>query len=751
MVEQRQPPVALNRPMMRPKGIGQTAGTDALFTPKDIVGILRRHVLLIVFSTILGFLVGGVGWYLMMKYNPKYTAKTFIKVLSIRETDPTKIGGAAINKDIQYGYRASLAALIKEQSNLQKLIGRDKIQETKWFQSFGKNKSKRIAKAVKDLKKHLGAGAQRDGEFIIMSMTCGNDKESALIVNEMVDLFIASQSITKKGEVTAKLAALRSQMDSTQTELLYAKKMLDQIRKTTGFTDLEQRYGRDPFTAKLQDLEILQNESVQHIKQIQESIKIVEEQLTEPINEQIENQLEQDPIMRGLTQQLINMEANLAGKLVKFGENHRVVRQLQEVINETKIKKQIRKVKIAKQMRRANLMNLRDELTIFQASLEELEQLKMETEAKKKDLDLAKVRYQNQSDLKDEILERLNGLKEQIAKRTIMHEDPETPKVQKVGNAPVPLEVSSPLWYVYFPGGTMLGMMIGVGIAFLIELLNDLVRTPRDIGRYLHIPLLGIIPDASEDGQVKDLDLLHVVRQAPYSITSESYRRFRNNFKLSGSVESSKVFLISSCLAGDGKTSSAINLSTTLVAENKKVLLIDTNFWRPSLHGTFSKPEDLENNAEKEQEQSESGLSTLLSGLNTFQEVVKSTGIEGFDIIESGQLPSNPSELLCGSQMEHLLKQQRSEYDYIIVDGPPVLLVSDVKSLARLVDGTILVFNANKTRRGIALRTIRELREVNTVIVGCVLFAVKAMKGGYFQEQFKYYEEFHKPQLARSI
>jgi Mrp family chromosome partitioning ATPase len=87
----------------------------------------------------------------------------------------------------------------------------------------------------------------------------------------------------------------------------------------------------------------------------------------------------------------------------------------------------------------------------------------------------------------------------------------------------------------------------------------------------------------------------------------------------------------------------------------------------------------------------------------------------------------------------------------VIIDGPPILLVSDAKLLARLVDGTVLVFNAAATSRGAAQRTIRELREVNATIVGCVLFAVTAMKGGYFREQFKSYRKYQKLQLARSV
>ena len=306
-----------------------------------------------------------------------------------------------------------------------------------------------------------------------------------------------------------------------------------------------------------------------------------------------------------------------------------------------------------------------------------------------------------------------------------------------------------------------MGFMFGVGLAFLIELLNDLVRTPRDVARYLHIPLLGVIPDADEDEQAEDIDLCHVVRQAPYSIISESYRRLRANFKLSGAAESVKVLLVTSGSAGDGKTSVAVNFATTFIAENKKVLLIDANFWKPNLHAVFPKIEqpgendDSENGSQNDEpqmgDQSEFGLSTLLAGLCGYHEAIRPSGIEGLDIINAGLLPFNPTELLGGRQMEQLLKHQRQNYDYVIIDGPPVLLVSDAKLLARLVDATILVFNAAASRRGAAQRTIRELKAINATLAGCVLFAAKTLKGGYFQEQFRSYQEYQKLQLAHSI
>jgi capsular exopolysaccharide synthesis family protein len=289
--------------------------------------------------------------------------------------------------------------------------------------------------------------------------------------------------------------------------------------------------------------------------------------------------------------------------------------------------------------------------------------------------------------------------------------------------------------------------MLGIGLALLIELLNDLVRTPRDVGRHLHIKLLGMIPDISEDGQTNGLDPANIVIQAPYSILSESYRRLRTNLKLSAAADSSKVLLISSPMTADGKTSVAVNLAATFIAENKKVLLVDANLKRPGFAKIFSNGQpDVENDTNV----FDKGLSSLLAGQADAQEVIKANVIENLDIIYAGPVPSNPSELLGSDRMKKFIRNQQDKYDYIIIDGPPALLVSDTKVLTRIADATVLVFNAGTTRRGVALRTIRELREVDTKIIGCVLLAVKSMKGGYFREQFKSYREYQELQLAQA-
>jgi capsular exopolysaccharide synthesis family protein len=394
--------------------------------------------------------------------------------------------------------------------------------------------------------------------------------------------------------------------------------------------------------------------------------------------------------------------------LTKFGESHRNVRRTRELIDETRRKRELRKTEIAEQTRRANLENARDGLLVLQERFEQLEKLRQEAEAEKTELDLARVQYEERIKIKDERIAMLDSIKEQVEKLKMMHDDPETPKVQAVGFAPTPLEmVLSHQWWLWFPGGTILGLLLGVGLTFLVELANDLVRTPSDVARFLHIPLLGVIPDESEDSQVRGIELMSVVRKAPYSVISESYRRCRMNLQLSGAAESLKTLLVSSGSAGDGRTSVAVNLATTFVATDKKVLLIDANFRRPNLQKLFPKVEANDPKAEN----FDFGLSSVLMNQCGPKEAVRSSGIGGLDVIYCGPLPAHPAELLSSPRMEELLREQRKDYDHIIVDGPPVLLVSDAKVLAGFVDATILVFNAAATSRGAAQRTIREFRD----------------------------------------
>ncbi|MHC4264458.1 MAG: polysaccharide biosynthesis tyrosine autokinase [Planctomycetota bacterium] len=722
--------------------------TSALaLTPKDIIAIVRRHMFLIIFLTTIGFLAGGTSWYFLRKYAPKYTAHTLVEVLPQIDRDPMDFRGVLVNKDIQYGYRLSIASLMNQEGTLMELLNRDKVKETNWYIQLGESSSERLEGAYKELEKNLRMIPSREANYISVSMTCGNKSEAALIVNELIALFLNTHGATKKREASDKLAVYTTRRDKIQQELATSNKLLEQVRGSLprGYVDLETRNYREAAVLRFDNLQIQQDTLALEISQLQGVLSSLERQAIGPVSVQVSNLVERDPIVISLAQSKALLETALAGQLARLGEGHREVQQTQERIREVEIRREAREAEIAEQVRRSNLANAQDALTALLTRLEELNKRRAEAMKEKEDYDRARAVYEQRQKIRNERQTLLDSIKKQIEKQRLIAEDPETAKVRSVGPALEPRKISSPRWELHFPGGMFLGFLLGMGLSFAIELFNDLVRTPRDVSRHLHVPLLGIIPDSDEDGQISDIDLCHVVRQAPYSILSESFRRLRTNFELSNSQGQSKVLLLGCGMPGEGTTTVAVNLASVLAAGERKLLLIDANFRRPNLESVFSDKDQKEN-----MQQAHLGLGDLLTGKSTSQEVIVNSPVQNIDIIFAGTMPSNPSVLLGGARMKKFIEEQRTNYDYIIIDGPPILLVSDAKMLASLVDGVMLVFNADSTHRGAAQRTIRELRAVNAHIVGSVLCAVKSLKGGYFREQFKTYRQYQKAQLASS-
>ena len=711
-------------------------------TPKEIMGILRRHVLLIVLMAIGGLIAGGLSWFLLLRYNPQFTAIGYVEVLPPSRVDPTQLASQIPPKDILYQARMNKAILISQQSMLEDLLRRDAVRETSWFQRFNN-----ITEAIENLKKKLNVSAQRDSDYVTVAMTCGSPKEAQLIVNQLMELFYRNQETGASDDNSKKLSQLRLQQTALQGDLEIAEKAMSDLRSSAAESGIIMIGGKNEnethtITGKLNELTTERDKIEADIEQITANIGTLEELTKGPISIQTERAVETDPIMLSLGQQLNSLEAELARRLTRFGENHREVRQVRESIKRVREDKSARQLEIGEITRQANWRDAQDQLVFLKSRQAKLTTMRDEAEAKQKDLDAMRARYESLVKSRDERLEMLSSVKSLIEKVSTLLKDPDSPKVKIASMAPEPLEISSPRAIVYFGAGPFLGLLLGIALAFMLELLNDLVRTPSDVNKYLRVSLLGMIPDAGEDDLADGVDMVNVVRQAPYSIISECYRRFRTNIRLSGTSDSLKSILVTSGSQNEGKTAAAVNLAVTLVAEDKKVVFIDTNFRRPMSMQLFP--------IDSSHEYAAAGLSGYLTGKANIGNVIRPAGLEGMDVIDCGPAPVNPTELLGSSRMRILLDELRKKYDHIILDGAPVLLVSDSKMLATIADSTVVVFNAAITKRGAAQRTLRELNECNANIIGCALVGVKALKGGYFQEMFESYREYTRTQMAQN-
>ena len=282
----------------------------------------------------------------------------------------------------------------------------------------------------------------------------------------------------------------------------------------------------------------------------------------------------------------------------------------------------------------------------------------------------------------------------------------------------------------------ILGSMSGIGLAFLLEGLDNTVRTTEQAQMISGLPSLGMIPLGSksnrEDANPKRLALaaskeaVELVSQArPHSQMAESYRALRTSLLLSNLGAPPRVIMVTSALPQEGKSTTSINTAVVLAQKGVQVLLIDADLRRPSIHKTLGMGP-------------RSGLSNVLTGSTTLQQAIAvSTVLPNLHILPAGTPPPNPAELLASANMKEVLDELREKYDHIVVDTPPTLSVTDAVVLSPRADAIVLVIRSGQTTKQ-SLRRARDiLMQVNARVSGVLLNAVDLSSPDYY-----YYYEY---------
>lgn len=273
-----------------------------------------------------------------------------------------------------------------------------------------------------------------------------------------------------------------------------------------------------------------------------------------------------------------------------------------------------------------------------------------------------------------------------------------------------------------------IGLTLAVGGAFLIEYLDDTIKSVEEASRVTGLSVLGAI--AAIEGKNGE-DRLITAHQ-PLSPISEAYRALRTNIQFSSIDRPLRSVMVSSPAPSEGKSLTLANLAVVLAQSGLKVIAVDTDLRRPVLHRIF----DVEN---------EVGLSDVIIHPNPgVVEHLRPTEVENLWLLPSGTLPPNPAELLGSQRMQEIIEELKANADIVLFDSPPTLLVTDAAVLGAHVDGVILVNDAGRTRRPMAQRAAEELRRVRIPLLGLVVNRLSSSKSGYYYYQYynyKYYRQ----------
>jgi non-specific protein-tyrosine kinase len=268
----------------------------------------------------------------------------------------------------------------------------------------------------------------------------------------------------------------------------------------------------------------------------------------------------------------------------------------------------------------------------------------------------------------------------------------------------------------------VLGFLLGLGIAFLLEALDNTLRTPEDVSGQLGLPVLGVIADSHFAN-----DRPAVIAE-PRSPVAEAFRTLRTNLQFASVDVPLRTILVTSPSPGEGKSTIAANLATVIAQGGKRVVILDADMRRPTVHQIF----DVKN---------ENGLTDLvLNGNHNPGHQTQQTTVEGLTVLTSGELPPNPVELLGSEKMSALIEAISRQADVVVIDSPPVLMVTDSSVLAQRVDGVLLVIRQGETNLEIARQSLEQLQRVGANVVGAVLNGVKFGRSSYYYHYKDYYQ-----------
>jgi capsular exopolysaccharide synthesis family protein len=714
-----------------PGGALGALGAQAQTGGTDVWRVIRANlwwmlIVVLVFAPITGW---GINWVLARKF-PRYTARGIIEVQD--RVDPGQIvkGGFSPNSDV-----ATIALEIRTQAKklqaeslLIKVLQNpnSEIRKTRWFRQFNND----IARAKADFEDKLSVVPLSDTKLVSIEFTDMIPQDCRDIVYDLVATHLEEQR-----QLQTLTLLDRTQMLNTV-----------RIKVESRMKDLE---------GEMRELQIRLNIDGGSIGKV--GIKEIE--LSRLVSERIEAEMKAtkarsnyegmfNAMQNGQDPAIIDM---LAYKNSPFLMNEEFyIKAMQEEVEDMKVQfgeenpryKAFRdKTERKKKAFDESLNSARAKARI--ALLEELKQdfdeaqtrydaLQKKVENMKNDLgelSNAMVKYLNMEQEQKGLREQQKTVKENIENVMALQASQGAARVVWANMPEIPRNRSFPKLPIVMGMTIMLGLALSLGVAFLREALDQSIRTPRDIAKVGQIGLLGVIPNDADDPQSAGARLPVVIFDAPHSVMADSFRQVRTKLQHTASLDTMRSIMVTSPSPGDGKTTVACNLAAGLALNGRRILLVDANFRRPEVNKVFG----LSN---------EQGFSDVLNAVAAFDEVIQETQVPNLAVMSAGPKPMNPTELFESQLLVDFIERALEEFDHVIFDTGPLMVVAEAQAMAPRVDGVISVVRAKTNNRGLLQRMRDDLRRVKAEHLGVVLNAVASQRGGYYRRNIQTYYDY---------
>ena len=414
-----------------------------------------------------------------------------------------------------------------------------------------------------------------------------------------------------------------------------------------------------------------------------------------------------------LIRELHTGQQTLANLSVDLGDEHPRIKGLKVVVAtlEGQIDDRIRGILAGLELR---VNSTKAQVEQLQSDVADAKKRESDMREKGREYFDAKRKLSNTTRIRDTILLRVMQEEVDLAL-------PKESTVEITDDADLPIKAVRPNIPLNIALGVVVGLVLGVGLAFFIEYLDTSVKTIDDVERALNAAVLGVIPQNVGS-------LLDEGDESPHA---EAYRVLRTNILFAGrKSETQTTFSVVSGGAGEGKTTTMFNLAVVFAQQGDRVLVVDSDLRRPSMHRFFK----LSNNI---------GLTNYLLGQATIEEVIQTTELPSLHFIPSGKLPSSSMGILSSAKMKEFVAEMKSRYDYVFLDAPPIMGVSDASVLASMVDMCVLVVQYRKYPQLMTQRAKDMVTKVGGELVGVVLNNINISQDSYYYYYSGYYYDYY--------
>ncbi|MCX5815328.1 MAG: polysaccharide biosynthesis tyrosine autokinase [Proteobacteria bacterium] len=544
-----------------------------------------------------------------------------------------------------------------------------------------------------------------------LAATIANAHARLYIESDLERKFSASQDAT--GWLSTRIKEVKERLEESETKL-------QSYRKEQGVIaiDMDEKYNVD--SQKLKDLNTAlgaakterfakenQYNEMKNLSRNPETIEALPAVVSSYLIGQLKNEY-------------IKISGSYYELSQKYGPEHPKIIRLNSELNELKNKIRQEVQKIAQSIESEYRMAVARERSLHGA-LEAQKKAVLDFNEKESEFNIIKRDVDANRSLYESLLKRIKetNVTEGISISNIMVIDP-----ARVPNSPVKPKIMQNLLLALVSG-----LAFGVGLAFFFEYLDNTIKSPDDVKKYLEVPLLGILGKFEPSSQGEDKKEIPLL-DAPRSSIAEAIRTVRTNILFSSSDSEKKVILVTSALPSEGKTILSVNLAVGFAQLGKKVLFIDADMRKPRSHTVFKV-------------EREPGLSEILVDAKEPFSIIRDTQVENLKLITCGTIPPNPSELLISSHMDIFIEKMKEQFDIVIFDSPPITSVTDAVEIGSYVDGVVLIIKTGVTPRPAAQSAIHQLSEVNANIFGVVLNDVDFQKENYYYPYYKYYSRYY--------